>query len=124
MKDQTVWPVRVNPGVTRGYRKGQLRADGTLATFTAACGPTIYRGDNYPPEFRGNTFVCEPAGNLVKRDILTDDNGVITGKRAYEKSEFLASTDERFRPVNLYTAPDGTFTWWTCITGFCSTGFM
>src|SRR5437867_6430116 len=24
------------------------------------------------------------------------------------KAEFLASTDERFRPVNLYNAPDGT----------------
>ncbi len=108
MKDQSVWPVRVNPGVNRGYRKGQLRADGTLATFTAACGPTIYRGDNFPAEFRGNAFVCEPAGNLVKRDILTEHDVAITGRRAYEKSEFLASTDERFRPVNAYTAPDGT----------------
>ncbi|MDB6064715.1 MAG: dehydrogenase [Pedosphaera sp.] len=108
IKDQSVWPVRVNPGVNRGYRKGQLRADGTLATFTAACGPTIYRGDNFPPEFYGNAFVCEPAGNLVKRDILMEKDGVITARRAYEKSEFLASTDERFRPVNAYSAPDGT----------------
>src|SRR5690606_28103948 len=27
---------------------------------------------------------------------------------AYEKAEFLTSIDERFRPVNLYSAPDGT----------------
>ncbi len=51
--------------------------------------------------------MCEPAGNLVKRDILTEHNVAITGRSAYEKSEFLASTDERFRPVNAYTAPDG-----------------
>jgi len=108
VKDQTVWPIRVNPGVNRGYRPAQLRADGTLATFTAACGPVIYRGDNFPAEFRGNAFVCEPSGNLVKRDILTERDCVITGRSAYEKSEFLASTDERFRPVNAVNAPDGT----------------
>jgi hypothetical protein len=29
-------------------------------------------------------------------------------RNAYDKKEFLASTDERFRPVNMYNAPDGT----------------
>ncbi len=107
MKDQAVWPIRVNPGVNRGYRPEQLRADGTLATFTAACAPLIYRGDNFPAEFRGSAFVCEPAGNLVKRDILTEKDCAITGRSAYEKTEFLASSDERFRPVNACNAPDG-----------------
>ena len=107
IKDQSVWPIRVNPGVNRGYRPGQLRPDGTLATFTAACGPVIYRGDNFPEEFRGNAFICEPAGNLVKRDLLTEKDVAITARRAYDKSEFLASTDERFRPVSLANGPDG-----------------
>ncbi len=107
-KDQTVWPIRVNPGVNRGYRPGQLQVDGTLATFTAACGPVIYRGDNFPPEFQGNAFVCEPAGNLVRRNLLTEKDCAIAARNAYEKSEFLASTDERFRPVNAVNAPDGT----------------
>ncbi len=107
IKDQSTWPIRVNPGVNRGYTPGQLRADGTLATFTAACAPVIYRGDKFPAEFHGNAFVCEPAGNLVKRDLLTEKDGVITARRAYDKSEFLASTDERFRPVNLANGPDG-----------------
>jgi mono/diheme cytochrome c family protein/glucose/arabinose dehydrogenase len=107
IKEQSVWPIRVNPGVNRGYRPGQLRPDGTLATFTAACAPLVYRGDNFPPEFHGNVFVCEPAGNLVHRDILAEKDGFITAKRAYEKSEFLASTDERFRPVNLNVGSDG-----------------
>ncbi|MDB6123971.1 MAG: dehydrogenase [Pedosphaera sp.] len=107
IKEQSVWPVRVNPGVNRGYRPGQLRTNGTLATFTAACAPLIYRGDNFPAEFRGNAFICEPSGNLVHRDILEEKDGVITAKRAYENSEFLASTDERFRPVNANVGPDG-----------------
>jgi glucose/arabinose dehydrogenase/mono/diheme cytochrome c family protein len=106
-KDQSAWPIRVNPGVNRGYEPKQLRDDGTLATVTAACGPVIYRGDIFPDEFKGNAFVCEPSGNIVKRDVLTEKDGVITGKNAYARSEFLASTDERFRPVNLYTGPDG-----------------
>jgi glucose/arabinose dehydrogenase/mono/diheme cytochrome c family protein len=105
--DQTVWPARMNPGVNRGYWKDILRPDGTLAKTTAACGPLIYRGDNFPPEYRGNAFVCEPAGNLIIRDILSETEGQMTGRKAYEREEFLASTDERFRPTSLYNGPDG-----------------
>jgi hypothetical protein len=54
IKNQNVWPARVTPGVNRAYSKGTLRADGTLEKFTAACSPLIYRGDNFPVEFRGN----------------------------------------------------------------------
>ena len=107
LKDQAVWPSRVNPGVNRGYQEKQLRADGTLATYTAACGPGIYRGDNFPQEFRGSAFVCEPSGNLVRCELLTEKDGVVTGRNAFDKTEFLTSTDEIFRPVNAYTGPDG-----------------
>ena len=106
--DQTVWPSHMTPGVNRGYWKDILRPDGTLAKTTAACAPLIYRGDNFPAEYRGNAFVCEPAGNLVIRDILVEKNGVMTGHKAYAHKDFLTSTDERFRPVNLYNGPDGT----------------
>jgi len=106
-KDQTVWPVRVNPGVNRGYQPGTLRSDFTLWHFTAACGTSIYRGDALPAECVGNAFVCEPAGNLVRRCLLTESNGVVTARNAYDKAEFLASKDELFRPVNTYTGPDG-----------------
>lgn len=105
--DQTVWPIHMTPGVNRGYWKDILRPDGTLAKTTAACGPLIYRGDNFPPEYRGNAFVCEPAGNLVMRDVLSEADGVMTGHEAYAHSDFLDSTEERFRPVNLYNGPDG-----------------
>ncbi len=107
IKSQLTWPIRVTPGVNRGYREGILRKDGTLEKFTAACAPLIYRGDNFPAEYQGNAFVCEPSANLVKRNILTEKNGVMTGRHAYANSEFLASTDERFRPVNLNNGPDG-----------------
>lgn len=105
--DQSVWPGRVNPGVNRGYQAGQLRPDGTLASFTGACGPVIYRGDQFPAEFRGNAFVCEPTGNLIRRSRLVENDAVISAENAYQRAEFLTSIDERFRPVNLHNGPDG-----------------
>ena len=106
-KNLSVWPVRVNPGVNRGYQKGQLREDGRLATYTGACGPCIYRGESFPKEFYGAAFLCEPTGNLVRCERLTERDGFVTGTNAFPEAEFLASTDERFRPINLYTGPDG-----------------
>jgi mono/diheme cytochrome c family protein len=105
-KDLTVWPSRVTIGVNRGYR--MLREDGTLPVVTAACGPVIYRGSLFPKDFYGNAFIAEPAGNLVKRAIVDAREGVPTARNAYERTEFLTSTDERFRPVNLYNGPDGS----------------
>ncbi|MGH9311444.1 MAG: PVC-type heme-binding CxxCH protein, partial [Vicinamibacterales bacterium] len=102
------WPVRPTPGVNRGYQTGVLRPDGTLASFTAVGAPTVYRGDRLPAELSGNVFLAEPSGNLVSRIILNDEGTTLKGKKAYEGAEFIASTDERFRPVNLSSAPDGT----------------
>ncbi len=104
--NQLVWPARVTPGTNRAYRPETMR-DGKLKEFTAACAPWIYRGDALPPEFFGNAFVCEPAAHLIKRNVVTADHGTLKSKEAYERQEFLASTDERFRPVNLATGPDG-----------------
>ena len=106
-RDQSTWPGRVNPGVNRGYERGTLREDYRLAKFTAACGTLIYRGDLLGSNFYGNAFICEPAGNFIRRNILTERDGLISATNAYDKDEFLTSTDERFRPVNLYGGPDG-----------------
>jgi len=104
--DQRVFPLHPT-GVNRGYKEGILEKDGKLSNFTAACGPVIYRGDQFPDSYRGNAFVCEPAANLIKRNVLDAGEVEITGKQAYENQEFLATTDERFRPVNAYNGPDG-----------------
>jgi len=107
-ENNTVWPVRPTRAVNRGYQNGILRDDGTLAAYTAVCSPTVYRGDRLPAELRGNVFVAEPAGNVVSRLIVSDDGSRIVARKAYDKGEFLVSTDERFRPVYLSSAPDGT----------------
>ncbi|MEO7190154.1 MAG: c-type cytochrome [Vicinamibacterales bacterium] len=103
-----VWPVRPTPGVNRGYQAGVLKSDGTLASFTSVSSPTVYRGDRLPAELYGNVFVTEPAANLVSRLLVRDDGTTLQGGKAYEGAEFMASTDERFRPVYLSNAPDGT----------------
>lgn len=108
-KDMTVWPVRPTRGVNRGYRDGVLRADGTLTTYVSAGTPTIYRGDRLPKELYGDAFITESAGNLVHRLTIVDDgSGRLSARNSYPKGEFFASSDERFRPVNLFSAPDGT----------------
>lgn len=105
--DDSVYPARPTPGVNRGYVKGVLDEKKRLTTFTAACGPVIYTGDLFKENYRGNAFVAEPSANLIKRNILTDNGYRVDGRQAYNDKEFLASEDERFRPVNLYTGPDG-----------------
>ena len=63
-----VWPVRPNLGTNRSYQFGVTRpSDGTIVQVTAACTPTVFRGDRLPPELYGNVFVAEPAGNFVRR---------------------------------------------------------
>ncbi len=105
-----VWPIRPTRGVNRGYQHGILRTDGTLARYTSVCTPIVYRGDRLPAELHGNVFVVDPTVNLVSRIILGDSPGGLVARKAYRevRGEFLASTDERFRPVNLSLAPDGT----------------
>lgn len=76
--------------------------------FTGATGITVYRGDAWPAEYRGQVFVGEVANNLVYRARL-EANGVgLTAHRADPDAEFLASTDNWFRPVQFANAPDGT----------------
>ncbi len=65
--------------------------------FTSACGITW---------FHGGTFVAEPVHGIVHRDNWIPNGATYTAKRARENVEFLASTDNWFRPVNFYIGPD------------------
>src|SRR5262249_52040545 len=56
---------------------------------------------------RGNTFVCDPANNLVHRDVLAEAGATFVARRGDKDHEFLASTDNWFRPVHLSVGPDG-----------------
>jgi putative membrane-bound dehydrogenase-like protein len=102
--DNTVWPHAVTPGVNR---RAQLRDDGRLRVFTANAAPLVYRADHFGGEFRGNIFVVEAAGRLIRRFVPAEEAGVVTARNAYDEREFLFSRDERFRPVFTATGPDG-----------------
>lgn len=104
--NQQVFPVRMNTGVNRAYRPGVLDENGRLREFTSASAPWVYRGVRWP-EMVGDVFVCEPAGNLMKRNRVVREGLGALAEPMYPASEFLASTDERFRPVSLFGGPDG-----------------
>ena len=104
--NQRVYPLHPTT-VNRGYVEGILNKDSILVKVTAACGPLIYRGDQFPADYSQNAFVCEPEANLVKRDILNFEAVRTTAQQAWNDKEFIASTDEGFRPVNLFNGPDG-----------------
>ncbi|MBD0255920.1 MAG: c-type cytochrome, partial [Cytophagales bacterium] len=105
--DRRIYPIRSNPAVNRGYIPGTLDSAGRLLEFTAACSPLSYRGTALPREYYGNVFVCEPSGNLVKRNVVQEDGLLLSAHDPHPGTEFLASTDERFRPVHLASGPDG-----------------
>lgn len=82
----------------------------TLNRFTSACSAMIYRDNLFGPHFAGNMFVSEPVHNLVHREQVTlQPSGLFTSERAPDEqdSEFLASTDNWFRPTMVKTGPDG-----------------
>jgi putative membrane-bound dehydrogenase domain len=89
--------------ISRTWTTSNLHAN----QFTAACGTLIFRGTNLPADCYGNSFVCEPTANLVHRDRLQPVQSHYLALPQKEEKEFLASTDEWFRPVNLSIGPDG-----------------
>lgn len=106
LTNNKVFPIH-QTSVNRGYQKGVLDEKGMLIDVTAACGPLVYRGGAFPETYNQNAFVCVPEANLIKRNILTFKNNQVSATQAIEAKEFIASTDEGFRPVNLFNGPDG-----------------
>jgi putative membrane-bound dehydrogenase-like protein len=94
-----------DPVLSRRLPPTELFATGF---FTSATGITIYRGSSYPANYRGNVFVGDVGGNLVHRKRLNVDGATYLASRADPQEEFLASTDNWFRPVNFANTPDGT----------------
>ncbi|TKC63617.1 c-type cytochrome [Pedobacter hiemivivus] len=102
---KAVWPIISTPDVQGGLNR--LRPDSTLNQFTACTGQSVFRGTALPADVQGDLFICEPVGRLIRRAKVINTNGKITLKNAYNKEEFIASTDMNFRPVNSVTGPDG-----------------
>jgi mono/diheme cytochrome c family protein/glucose/arabinose dehydrogenase len=105
----TIWPIRQTRGVNRGYRDQFFRPDGSSVTIQGVGSPVVYRGDGLPKELYGDAFITDSTTNLVHRYKIVDDGtGRLHAIDGYAKGEILASSDERFRPVNMLGGPDGT----------------
>lgn len=76
---------------------------------TSVSGLEVYRDTVLGDEFYGNVFAGETVHNLVQRFLLTPDGATFKANRAVDetKSQFFASTDNWFRPVEIRTGPDG-----------------
>ncbi|MEM7477446.1 MAG: PVC-type heme-binding CxxCH protein, partial [Planctomycetota bacterium] len=77
--------------------------------FSGGCSNEVYEDAMFPESFHGNVFYCEPSLNLIHRCVLQSDEGGYRGERApeHQDSEFLASRDQWFRPMNLRSGPNG-----------------
>ena len=104
--DQRMYPLHAAI-INRGYVEGSLDEHGMPLRITSSCGPVIYQSDLFPADYNGNSFVCLPEGNIIKRNIFQYNGAKISATQAWEKKEFIASTDLAFRPVNLYNGPEG-----------------
>ncbi len=102
---KAVWPIISTPDVQGGLNR--LRPDSTLNHFTACTGQSIFRGTSLPSDLVGDLLICEPVGRLIRRAKVKSTDGKITLTNAYEREEFISSSDMNFRPVNTQTGPDG-----------------
>jgi putative membrane-bound dehydrogenase-like protein len=106
-------PVSVTPGVSPVYPVSRtlprFNDFNTANHFTSACSAIVYRDELFGPAFAGSTFVSEPVHDLIHRENMTPRGVTFSSRRAPDElqSEFLASSDNWFRPTTIQTGPDG-----------------
>lgn len=87
---------------------GPIETGEVSGHFTGTTGVTVYRGDAFLPEHRGTLFIGEVSNNLVYHAKLEPAGQSLKATRFEKDIEFLASTDNWFRPAQFANAPDGT----------------
>jgi putative membrane-bound dehydrogenase-like protein len=70
----------------------------------AHVGAMIYRGDNWPDEYRNHVFMCNVHGNRVNQDVLERKDSEYV---AHHGADFLLSGDPWFRGLAVKYGPDG-----------------
>jgi putative membrane-bound dehydrogenase-like protein len=100
-------PWRLRRGKEPAWVKFYGPAETSAGLFTSACAPLVYQAELLGKEYQGNHFSCEPAQNLIHRCRLEPKDAGLVARRADQGKEFLSSTDQWFRPVNLAVGPEG-----------------
>ena len=109
-----VFGIRPNTALNRNYRPGRILEDGRVASVTTISGLAVHSHGAYGKEWEGAIFSMSPGTNTVgafvpEKPFPASDKYVhlLYADAIWKKREFLASTDERFRPVNASMGPDG-----------------
>lgn len=92
----------------KGEVPGPTETGEVSGHFTGTSGVTAYRGDAFPAAYRNTLFVGEVSNNLVFHAKLEPKGLSLEATRFENGAEFLASTDNWFRPAQFANAPDGT----------------
>lgn len=103
--EAVVYPI--SKAVTTADYIPKLIGRSHAGTFTAASGLVMFYGAGLLPEHRGNVFICESAQNLVQRQVVEAHGPSFRSEIAEPHKEFVASTDEWFRPVFAQHGPGG-----------------
>jgi putative membrane-bound dehydrogenase-like protein len=87
----------------------RLNQPQSVNTLTSGCSVIPYRDILFGPAYAGSLFICEPANNLVHREVLVPDGISFTSRRAEDEQgcEFLASEDHWSRFTQARMGPDG-----------------
>ena len=108
LRGKRIFPARMNPGINRAYQGNLLDKDGRLIQPTGACSPIFFKSDSFGKDFSNASLICEPCGNLVIALKNKGTSGNYSSSNMYQGKAFLASTDERFRPVAAALSTDGS----------------
>ncbi len=109
-----VFAVRPNTALNRNYRPGRILEDGRVASVTSISGLAVHSHGAFGREWEGAIFSMSPGTNTVGAFIpekpfphSDEYTHKLYPDTVWKEREFLASTDERFRPVNASIGPDG-----------------
>ena len=109
-----VFGIRPNTALNRNYRPGRILEDGRVASVTTISGLAVHSHGAYGEEWEGAIFSMSPGTNTVgafvpEKPFPASDKYIhlLYADAIWKEREFLASTDERFRPVNASMGPDG-----------------
>ena len=87
----------------------RLNQPDSVNLLTSGCSLIPYRDTLFGADYANSVFICEPANNLVHREVLEPDGITFKSRRAADETEreFLASEDNWSRFTQARTGPDG-----------------
>ena len=106
--------IRTNTAMNRAYKPGMIKEDGRIDGVTSVSGLAVHSSGAFGKDWEGAIFGFSPGTNTVGAFLpdapMPDTKGYKHRQyddKKWTKREFIASTDERFRPVNGSFGPDG-----------------